>query len=1072
MTTRMNPELAAIINAESTRYNQVRALNTALGTTKRVKIKRHATASTPQADIWATGTLVRDAALGGAFTFTDAKIVTLGVTSDMVTYLAADLGTGASVLRIEGNSHWLEFTIGLAGTDITLPSNLTTSNSFAFTSVQLFGSSNLPDGTPDSVPPTVGLTSSNTNVTTTAAFTLTATPVDAEGDIDKVEFFRDGLLFMTRQDAPWETTDSLTYVENGTVIYTARAYDMAGNSTLSSPVNVTCNIAIPVDTGTAVAVGSELTTIAFTNTSGGTLTNVPVTIGQVLKVGALPASGAAIELRAADNSIVAAQIDIGNLHLDGTSVRHCGISTIIPSIAAGQTLTYSVRRKTAAAATALVPADFPGLNATVTLVDTGTDVGGPNAGTTYTATCATQLSNGQYITRMSGPICSEWIVRAPLMNGGTEHPDLCVFFHIRAYTGQKAKIDFVIENCWAKPKNPQPTTAGSIVWDSVSLNTRIYRVLFKIGTTTVYERAVAGYCRTRLMRTSGGFFDSTPTGAMNDSTAYTCSVDVNGTVKNISIMGSQMQTYKQMVDQFNIQLGGSATMILDENLAVKITSNSSGTDTYVKITDYGSLFTFFQYEGATRPIYGGEVIHDARTRWKRTHWWNIAEPAINPVFNVAYLKSTKAIPNYDSTLSGDITTIDKNYTTVTGNEDIGRNGMATAVMGATGYSPGIGLMPEWASLWLISQNPKAYYVLKKMGDLSGSWPMFIREYDTGEPIDTIKWPYAALAGTSADNKNPTTQLSEGLLPTSLSPNLVASRNLPDTAHQPDFNTLPYMVTFDHYYLEGLLMQSQYSIMNYSAHAVYRDGSKCLMKNGQVRAKAWTLRSMSHSRYLLPTGHSLIPAIQKQLDENAKYWADNFAKPSGPWYNLLGIDSTDGAVVYDYSPSVDNGIAPWQDDFFTASVGRSIELGNKAFMKFFLFKCKYPIGRLTSGADFCWQTASNYSFRVRDTTTSAIYSNFNQMYLGSMPAAIISQTCGTQGMADALPLISSTTPTTINAMVGYPLDIFGNPSIMEPAIAYAVDHGAPGAADAWLVLTNRSVKPNYNKGAQFAIAPRA
>lgn len=146
MAIRMNPELAQIL-AKASQFDQVRALDKALTQNKRVKAKRVSNANTAQADVWTAGTLFRDAALTGPLTFNGADITGYGVTSDLIVSLAADLGTGKSVLRIEGGGHWLEGTFGLegSGADFTFPVNPTATNSIAVTgTLRLRGSGNLP----------------------------------------------------------------------------------------------------------------------------------------------------------------------------------------------------------------------------------------------------------------------------------------------------------------------------------------------------------------------------------------------------------------------------------------------------------------------------------------------------------------------------------------------------------------------------------------------------------------------------------------------------------------------------------------------------------------------------------------------------------------------------------------------------------------------------------------------------------------------------------------------------------------------------------------------------------------
>lgn len=136
MTLRVNPVLADALNAATgSSLAWSTALKTALGASRRVICVRHANASTPVEDVFALGTVFRNAALTGDMKIAGGVINHYGFTSDLTVSLAADLATGKSVLRIEGNGNWIEGTLGLPGSncDFVLPVNPTATNSIAVT---------------------------------------------------------------------------------------------------------------------------------------------------------------------------------------------------------------------------------------------------------------------------------------------------------------------------------------------------------------------------------------------------------------------------------------------------------------------------------------------------------------------------------------------------------------------------------------------------------------------------------------------------------------------------------------------------------------------------------------------------------------------------------------------------------------------------------------------------------------------------------------------------------------------------------------------------------------------------
>lgn len=1164
MAIRMNPELAAILAAADSQYEQVRLLDAALTANKRIKAKRVANASTPQSDVWANGTLFRDAALNGAFTFQGVEIIGYGVTSDLTTCLPADVSTGISVMRIEGGEHWIEGRFGLQADaegnpdiDFTFPTNPTATNSIAIAGTfRLRANQALPDGTPDTIAPTVSLSVPSNTVSVAGGFPLTANVSDNVG-VTSVAFYRDTTLLGTINNAPWSYTEQIPSSRLGTFSYTAVARDAAGNSTTSAAQSVTVDI---VETGPATAIGSELTTISMQNTDASTQTNIPVTFGQVFSVGALPATDAAVELRAPDNSIVPCQLDVKATHQDG-SVRHAIISAVLPSLGASESRTFSILRKASPiGGAAAIPSDFSGLNAVATIVDTGTDAAGPNAGTTYTADAAPLLAAGTYQTWLSGPICSEWIVRAPLKTaGGVEHPDLHARFEIRAYKGQaKARVHYIIENNWAKPRTG--ATSGS-AWESVSNTDKVYRVSLKAGTNDVYVHNTKGKVGIDFKHPSGTY-DGNKTGLANDSTVYTASVSVDGVNKSLSVTGSTAQTFAQLFSTLNSQLGG-ATVVRDEGVGgIEIVANSSGPTSKIRVTNVGTLFppmratgyannstaytgtvtvngstvinlsvtgsqaqhigqlcalmnvqmagvatatpvatgngvelrsvstgqvsdvvittpgTLFMPNGTSlapvivyRPLDGDETAHYARTGWIKTFWWG-SEPPLHVVHNKNYLITTKALPKYQGDIVPDSATITNNYTNLNANEGIGRNGITKAGMGDVGYAPGIGILPEWTALWLLSQDKDAKYTMLRQAQLMRSWPVCFRDYNTDRPISLADWPRATITGAVGDSHNSTTNLTEQF-PARVASALPPSRMVPDVSHHPDFNFVPYLVTGDHCYMEGMLFYQRFCVISQNPTAAYRDGSKGLWWREQVRGQGWSFRASLHANYLIPDAHPLKPDLVSNLEQNIAWYDANVVPSGAPYHNVLGFIVNGTAFPYSEGGGSANGVAPWQDDFVTTALGRGLELGFKKLAPLFRYKAKSPIGRLTSSPAYCWQAAAAYQVALKDNSDTPLYATWGEVYQKSMTSGVLAATCGTQAMADALAASSDfpSTPATLNVLANRSADPGSYTAILQMALAYTVTHSATGANDAWLVFDGRSVKPVYNAVPQFAIVPR-
>ena len=224
----------------------------------------------------------------------------------------------------------------------------------------------------------------------------------------------------------------------------------------------------PQTDATVVVAGANVVTdIRFQNTAAGAQVNVPVTFGQVFAPGHVAASQT-VTGRLADGATVPLQVEVKARHADG-SARHAIISTVLPSLAAGQTLALALATVPATAAPAptspraLLDAGF---TAAVNL-----DLGGVR----YSASADALLRSGQYKTWLSGPFANEWLVSVPFTTAqGTPHPHLMARFAIRADGAAHARVDVTVENGWAYEPAPQNFT---------------YDVQVVVGPDTVYSKS-------------------------------------------------------------------------------------------------------------------------------------------------------------------------------------------------------------------------------------------------------------------------------------------------------------------------------------------------------------------------------------------------------------------------------------------------------------------------------------------------------------------------------------------------------------------------------------------------------
>ncbi len=170
-----------------------------------------------------------------------------------------------------------------------------------------------------------------------------------------------------------------------------------------------------------------------------------------------------------------------------------------------------------------------------------------------------------------------------------------------------------------------------------------------------------------------------------------------------------------------------------------------------------------------------------------------------------------------------------------------------------------------------------------------------------------------------------------------------------------------------------------------------------------------------------------------------------------------------------------------DHFVTQSIGYMNDLGFSGADRLLKWKAKFPTG-LMNTSDTCWLFATTYSMNVKATATGSLFTTFKQMYddtvgntKNASGALLKDQPCISAQMQAWRPTIYGRT-VGLREMVGYPSESTGYGANMQPALAYAVDSGYPGAKESWAIYETRDPTQvntlGYGSGPQFSIVPRS
>lgn len=478
-----------------------------------------------------------------------------------------------------------------------------------------------------------------------------------------------------------------------------------------------------------------------------------------------------------------------------------------------------------------------------------------------------------------------------------------------------------------------------------------------------------------------------------------------------------------------------------------------------------------------------------RSRWRKTFWLNNA-PDLHIAFNSQYLIDTKTIPSYDPALINNISDklisfyrkrwVDKKVTYALTNEGkyaevgTGNNeftyqyigpmgvGLANPRMATTGGRPDIGPLPRWLASYVLNQDPLTKKVATGMADLAGSWPMHFRDKNTGLMLSLDDYPYMSTVWAVNVTNNPVTGKLERPEPCTLENKAYCTSPFrPDNAHQPSFNFVPYLLSGDYYQLEELQFWANFNFMMQNPH--YRGFEKGLLEGYQIRGRAWSLRTLTHAAYITPDNDPFKDYFSKRLKYNIDDFLDKY---------ITNMPNQYGAVRPGTYPTT----SPWMDDFFTWSVGASVDLGYKKLEPLLKWKARFPVQRMGFGAEeaktYCWVFGSAYHLLIAPDKQSPMFQTIDQVYNNTNGKEIPyggafndhGKKCASQDMANELGL------KTAGQMIGYDYAA-GFPANMQIALAAAADSGIKGSEEAWNRFITRPVQPDYTDYPNWGLVPR-
>lgn len=475
----------------------------------------------------------------------------------------------------------------------------------------------------------------------------------------------------------------------------------------------------------------------------------------------------------------------------------------------------------------------------------------------------------------------------------------------------------------------------------------------------------------------------------------------------------------------------------------------------------------------------------AYTRWHQALWWNGHRPKLYVRQDTQYIQASKAVSHY-MRLKPDATLLARLRQTCAPLDHCDQ----TKDMNNPGAQAGIGPLPRWSSLYIVDPDLRAYRWMLANTDALGAYSIHYRDPQTGWPVSIRRHPYVTLkdwayANRVAHGHGKKSALYRADLIRGCTNNAVVSgcrkawygTGNPyhwNNEHQPAESYVPYMVTGDYYYMSELGFGA--SMNEITPNEAYRGRSHFVIGHAyrSVRAMAWTLRDIAEAAWLLPDGYPLKAEFNAAVNDSMTHW--NAQYTDNPSANALHV--TDRSNAYSLHGGNMNGVAPWQHNFLTWSVGHAAELGFAGAARFRDWLGKFEIGLMTDWQHnpthgYCWLQASAYDILARDASGHWLPS-FSAVYQATFPT-LVGLACNSPPMIKAMSRLRKE-PWRAGEMSGYPYSATGFPANFQIGIAAAANGGSPAAHAAWNLFESRSVKPSghtaYNDYPNFAILPRA
>lgn len=515
-----------------------------------------------------------------------------------------------------------------------------------------------------------------------------------------------------------------------------------------------------------------------------------------------------------------------------------------------------------------------------------------------------------------------------------------------------------------------------------------------------------------------------------------------------------------------------------------------------------------------------------------SHWLG-TDPQVTPTHDKPYLMATRLVPSYGGTVSpssATVTGLPSTYAPL-------QQGSFPSAMGNAGYHPSIGVLPQWDAAFLCTTATSVWAALQRNAYSAGRFGMHFRDEVTNRPINFASYPNLCVGGgsniigTGSSSLGTYTPTASGTAPAQYN-----NTHLPSMGYMAylltgrffHLETVQFSAGIN--YLknsDGNRNGSQGVFLTTAGANTVRGTAWSLRTLAQavaatpdadplktpLQASLTANVNWYHTRYVAQANNpqgwvqpyndytgAVFATTQAGSTSTAIVLPSAYVFPTDNLYNgweiVIGgqVRTATGYVGSTYTATVSPAFgvstvsqpfelrndviwaeAAWQQDFLTAALGyaKALQLhadasGETKIAALFDWKARSIVGRFGSPApdEYLYRDAGVYNIAVAPsnapdwtTGTGPWYSTWGEVYrdtielIGDPGARVEGDLRGDSG-------------NWVDAS-----SYWGN---LQPALAYAVEHGADGAGLAWQRMTSAgnwgTFSAGFNTAPEWGVVP--